>query len=69
MIQCWHYLNGMTMSTPQSLPYVWDYDLTPEQFMALLRGELILGNLDQTWAATRLIEYAPYTEIRRLLGF
>jgi hypothetical protein len=57
------------MDTNQSLPYVWDYDLTPEQFIAILKGEWTLGNLDQGWAATRLLEYAPYSEIRRLLGF
>ncbi len=37
--------------------------------MALIAGELTLGRLDQTWAAVRLLEYAPYDEIRRLIGF
>jgi hypothetical protein len=53
----------------QQLPYVWDYDINREQFSALLKGELVLGRLDQTWAAVRLLEYAPYDEIRKLIGF
>jgi hypothetical protein len=51
------------------LPFVWDYDLDEAQFRRLLSGELTLGRLDRTWAAVRLIEYAPYREIVRLLGF
>jgi hypothetical protein len=49
--------------------YVWDYDLDEAQFTALLEGELTLGRLDQRWAAVRLLEYAPYEEITRRLGF
>jgi hypothetical protein len=51
------------------LPWVWDYDLDEAQFRRLLAGEITLGRLDRTWAAVRLIEYAPYREIVRLLGF
>lgn len=51
------------------LAFVWDYDLDETQFRQLLSGELTLGRLDRTWAAVRLIEYAPYREIVRLLGF
>ncbi len=53
----------------QRLPYVWDYDIDEAQFRALLAGELCLGRLDQDWAAARLLDYAPYPEIVRLLGF
>lgn len=49
--------------------YLWDYDLTEEQFAQLLAGELELGRLDQDWAAVRLLEHAPYKDIVRLLGF
>ncbi len=52
-----------------SLPWVWDYDLDETQFRRMLAGELRLGRLDQNWAAVRLLEYAPYSEIVRLLGF
>jgi hypothetical protein len=50
-------------------PHVWDYDITDEQFQQLLDGELTLGRLDQNWAVVRLLEYAPYAEIVRRLGF
>jgi len=51
------------------LSYVWDYDIDEAQFRALLDGELVIGRLDRDWAAIRLLEYAPYPEIVRLLGF
>jgi hypothetical protein len=51
------------------LAFVWDYDIDETQFRRLLDGEITLGRLDRTWAAVRLIEYAPYREIVRLLGF
>ena len=51
------------------LPFVWDYDIDEAQFVALLAGTLSLGRLDQRWAAIRLLEYAPYAEIVRLLGY
>lgn len=56
------------MST-RRLPYVWDYDLDEAEFRRILAGEVTRGRLDRTWAAVRLIEYAPYSEIVRLLGF
>ena len=51
------------------LPFVWDYDIDEDRFRGLLAGETVLGRLDRDWAAVRLIEYAPYREIVRLLGF
>ena len=51
------------------LPFVWDYDLDEDQFRRLLSGTLTIGRLDRTWAAVRLLEYAPYREIVRLMGF
>lgn len=51
------------------LPFVWDYDIDEDRFRGLLAGETVLGRLDRDWAAVRLIEYAPYGEIVRLLGF
>lgn len=49
--------------------YVWDYDLDQAQFLEILEGRRALGRLNQDWAARRLIEYAPYEEIIRLIGF
>ncbi len=51
------------------LPYVWDYDMDEAQFRDILAGRMRLGRLDQDWAAVRLLEYAPYPDIVRLLGY
>ena len=51
------------------LPYVWDYDIDEATFQDLLEGRSRLGRLDRDWAAVRLLEYAPYPEIVRRLGF
>jgi hypothetical protein len=51
------------------LPYVWDYEIDEAQFRNLLDGTITLGRLNRDWAAIRLLEYAPYPEIIRLLGF
>lgn len=51
------------------LPYVWDYNIDEDQFRVLLAGRLTLGRLDRRWAAARVLEYAPYREIIRQLGY
>lgn len=51
------------------LPYVWDYNIDEAQFREILAGRQALGRLDRDWAAVRLLEYARYPEIVRLLGF
>lgn len=56
----------MKKNTPR---WVWDYDLDEEQFQKLLAGEITIGRLDQRWAAVRLLDYAPYSEIVRCMGF
>jgi len=62
--------NRPPATAPNSrLPYVWDYDIDERRFRQLLSGELCIGRLDRRWAAVRLIEYAPYAEIVRVLGF
>ena len=50
-------------------PYLWDYDIEEEQFIDLLDGKQTIGRLDRDWAAVRLLEYASYPDIVRLLGF
>jgi len=52
-----------------TLPYVWDYDISEDQFRELLAGRLTIGRLDRRWAGVRLLEYAPYREVVRLLGY
>lgn len=49
--------------------YLWDYDLDEPRFRAILEGREAIGRLDRDWAAVRLLDYAPYREIRRLLTF
>jgi hypothetical protein len=49
--------------------YLWDYDLDESLFRAILEGRETVGRLDRDWAAVRLLDYAPYREIRRLLPF
>lgn len=51
------------------LPYVWDYDIDDATFADILAGRMQAGRLDADWAAVRLLEYAPYPEIIRQLGF
>ena len=53
----------------QRLAYVWDYEIDEEQLREMLAGRLTRGRLDRDWAAVRLLDYAPYAEIVRLLGF
>jgi hypothetical protein len=57
------------MEPAHRLPYLWDYDLDETQFREILAGRRVFGHLDRDWAARRLLEYAPYEEIIRLLGF
>jgi hypothetical protein len=58
-----------TLEQLMHLSYVWDYDIDADQFAEILAGRLTLGRLDRDWAAVRLLEYAPYPEIVRLLGY
>ncbi len=51
----------------EKTPWLWDYDIRPEQFREILEGRLTIGRLDSQWAAIRLLEYAPYGDIVRLL--
>ncbi len=57
------------MKSKSRFPYVWDYDISKAEFIAILRGEQVIGRLDQDWAAIRLLEYAPYRDIVQLLGY
>ena len=49
--------------------YVWDYDISEQEFDALLAGRAARGRLDRAWAAARLIDSAPYEEVVRRIGF
>jgi len=58
-----------TSTRSQRPPWVWDYNISWEEFYALLDGSLTLGRLDRDWAAVRLIEYASYEEMIRIIGY
>jgi len=49
--------------------YVWDYDISEQEFDALLAGRAVVGRLGRAWAAARLIDSAPYEEVVRRIGF
>ncbi len=51
------------------LSYVWDYDLSEDQFKKILNNDLRLGHLDGDWAALRLLDYASYKDIVEMIGF
>ena len=59
----------MPLNTDKPLSYVWDCDLSLEQFEKILNDELRLGHLDSDWAAVRLLDYAPYGDIEHQIGF
>ena len=49
--------------------HVWDYDISQEEFDDILAGRYTRGSLDRDWAAVRIIEWAPYEEMVRQIGF
>lgn len=57
------------MASNRRLPWVWDYDLEAADFEALVAGTRTIGPLDRTWAVLRLLEYAPWPDIVRILGY
>lgn len=52
-----------------ALSYVWDYDIDEQTFLDMVQGKKEIGRLNRDWAVVRLLEYAPYDEIIRLVGF
>ena len=61
--------SDQSLSKLQRPVYLWDYNISGEQFQSLLDGSLTLGRLDRDWAVLRLIEYAPYEELIQLIGY
>ncbi len=55
----------MTLSIYKQL--VWDYDLSPLDFEAILAGKKSLGTLNQSWAIARILEHANYYEATDLV--
>ncbi len=51
------------------IAYLLDYGLDEAQFQMIVRGEQSIGRLNQDWAAARLLEFAPYEDIIRIIGY
>lgn len=56
-------------STAKRYPWLWDVDMDNATFEAILNEKTVVGALDVDWAMLRLIEYAPFRDIKRLLPF
>ena len=54
---------------PKKFYFLWDYDLSNQEFIDILEGRLERNRLDQDWALVRLFEYGKYEDIVQLLGF
>jgi hypothetical protein len=48
-------------------PWLWDTEMDNATFESVLRGGEATPPHDGQWAMVRLIEYAPYADIQRLL--
>ncbi len=57
------------MSETTKLAYIWDYDIDEGKLKDILSGKIVMGRLDKNWAVLRLLEYAPYPEIVKFLGY
>ena len=56
-------------STTKRYPWLWDVDMDNATFEAILNEKTVVGALDADWAMLRLIEYAPFRDIKQLLPF
>ena len=55
------------MRVSQFRQVVWDYNMTQEEFEALLFGEKEMGTLNQEWAIARVLENLTYYEAMELV--
>jgi len=51
----------------QKYAWLWDVDMDPEAFERILADPEGVSVKQRQWAVVRLIEYAPWPEIQRLL--
>lgn len=47
---------------------VWDYDMTQDEFEAILSGTTIIGSFDQNWAIARILENCNYYDAMSLIS-
>jgi len=62
-----HTVPGMVGFMQRRYAWLWDVDMDASAFDAILSGQGTVTVPEREWAVLRLIEYAPYAEIRRLL--
>lgn len=55
------------MGSGAHYPWLWDSEMDNRTFEAVLRGGTAVPPHDVRWAIVRLVEYAPFSEIKRLL--
>lgn len=48
---------------------MWDYTLTPEEFLSILSGDKVYGWFTQEWAIARVLENLDYYRALDLVGF
>lgn len=48
---------------------VWDYDLSENEFERILAGEVKIGNFDQDWAISRVLENCNYYDAMSLIPY
>lgn len=46
---------------------IWDYKIEPHEFAEILSGNKKIGNLDQNWAITRVLEHLNYYDAMRMV--
>lgn len=51
------------------IAYLWDYDIDEDKLKDILAGKLEMGRINKQWANIRLLEYAPYNDIIKLIGY
>ena len=62
-------LRRLQQTMSKRIAFIWDYDIDEEKLQSLLSGSVTIGRLNKRWALLRLLEYAPYSEIIRLIGY
>lgn len=58
-----------TLSKEESKNLVWDYTLTPDDFLSILSGKKEMGWFTQKWAIARVLENLDYYRALDLIGF
>jgi len=47
---------------------IWDYRITPDEFMSMLDGDIKPGGFDRLWALRRAVEGMNYYDLLEIVG-